>query len=112
MAGVAVPAKETEGKKCPITSKILTNSFPMMTPAWRSFSRPVSQTMFANAGSGIASTAAPSAGPSSARGVSRKYLQSYVDEFSFRYNRRYEPEMFVSLLAGLTPAKAAGETSI
>lgn len=44
--------------------------------------------------------------------VSRKYLQNYVDEFAFRYNRRYDGEMFSSLMAGLTPAKAAGETSI
>jgi transposase len=44
--------------------------------------------------------------------VSRKYLQNYVDEFAFRYNRRFDGEMFSSLLAGLTPAKAAGETSI
>jgi hypothetical protein len=44
--------------------------------------------------------------------VSRKHLQAYVDEFAFRYNRRYDGEMFSSLLAGLTPAKAAGETSI
>lgn len=44
--------------------------------------------------------------------VSRKYLQNYVDEFAFRYNRRYDAEMFSSLLAGLKPATAAGETSI
>ncbi len=44
--------------------------------------------------------------------VSRKYLQNYVDEFAFRYNRRFDGEMFSSLVAGLTPAKAAEETSI
>jgi transposase-like protein/ribosomal protein L24E len=46
--------------------------------------------------------------------VSRKYLQNYVDEFAFRYNHRYDGELFASLVAktGLTPAKAAGETSI
>ena len=46
--------------------------------------------------------------------VSRKYLQNYVNEFSFRYNRRYDGELFASLVArtGLTPTKAAAETSI
>jgi transposase-like protein/ribosomal protein L24E len=44
--------------------------------------------------------------------VSPKYLQSYVDEFSFRYNHRFGGEMFSAILAGLPPAKAAGETSI
>jgi ISXO2-like transposase domain len=39
--------------------------------------------------------------------VSRKYLQNYVDEFAFRYNRRWDGEMFSSLMEGLTPAKAA-----
>lgn len=40
--------------------------------------------------------------------VSPKYLQLYIDEFSFRYSRRFDSEMFASLIsrAGLTPAKA------
>jgi transposase-like protein/ribosomal protein L24E len=49
--------------------------------------------------------------------VSRKYLQNYVNEFAWRYNRRFDGEMFSSLVfrTGLkdsTPAKASAETSI
>lgn len=49
--------------------------------------------------------------------VSRKYLQNYVDEFAFRYNHRYDGEMFASVVsrAGMTdstPATASPETSI
>lgn len=46
--------------------------------------------------------------------VSPKYLQSYINEFSWRYSRRFDGELFSSLVArtGLTPAIGAGETSI
>jgi transposase len=46
--------------------------------------------------------------------VSPKYLQSYVNEFAWRYSHRFDGELFASLVAktGLTPATAAGETSI
>lgn len=46
--------------------------------------------------------------------VSRKYLQNYVNEFSFRYNRRFDDEIFSSLVSrtSLTQTKAAAGTSI